>query len=181
MRGWLDTWHPGLSGLGFAYPALLLGAPHLALEVVFVAAALGAQLRAARLRSPAWGLGAGLATLLLAWIRPYTVPVVLLAAAVTLGPAVLARGPGASRRGRAVALLTLALATAPVLPHLRHLYRVLNWNTVFRGLDVVHPSPPVHEQLLYFGLAAAAAPALLLPAVRRRRRAAGLALSLIHI
>jgi len=167
LRTWLEAYHPGLSGLGFAPPALILGAPHLLLELVFMGAALAFALRAVRTGGLWWALPAGLALLGQAWVRPYTVPVSVLGVVLLLGPGLFRSGV----RLRALAGLTLALS--PVVPHLLHLRGVVSGETIFSSLDVSHPAPPSLEQLWFQGPSVLLAALLLLPAVRRRRRALG--------
>ena len=161
----LATWlrdQGGLSGLGFAYPALLLGVPHLALEIAFFAGGLGAALGSRRRDSLPWAAAAGLLLFLLACVRPYTAPAALAGAGLALVW-------GRWRRGLAPATLALV----PTLPLLWHYAWVLRGESVFAALDVVHPAPRAVEQALFCGVPVLLAGAWLLPAVRRRRRALG--------
>ncbi|MEM7306215.1 MAG: hypothetical protein AAF682_06075 [Planctomycetota bacterium] len=164
----LATWlraHGGLSGLGFAMPALLLGVPHLALEVATFAGGLGAALRARRTGRMSWAVAAGALLLALASVRPYTAPAALLGAAVAL---LFGRGRPVRER-----LLPALVAVGPAVPLLAHYAWVLRGDTIFAALDVVHPAPPLIEQALFFGVPLLLAAALLLPAVRARLRANG--------
>ena len=176
FRSWLDNGLPDLSGLGFAYPALLLGTPHLALEVAFMAAAMGGALAAARIMNQGGGNARYFGTILLcsasffflAAIRPYTTPVAAVAIFAAFLPSLL----GAMHRGsptRLRAIFGLVVIALPTLPLLLHYRSLLSGDSVFSGLDVVHYSPPPLEQLLFFG------PAVLLllalaPTVFRARK-----------
>jgi len=164
LRSLLTHWNAevmgGLSGLGFAFPALLAGVPHLMLELVFLCAAFRVAL-AARGPRP-WGaaLLAGFFIAAHCSVRPYTVPVSLAAVG----------GLFLYRRAFVAALL----AGLPVLPLLWHYYGVVRGDSVFSSLDVYHPAPSALEQLVFFGLPVLPALALLLPGVRARLRERGL-------
>ncbi len=158
LRSWLDGGVPNISGLGFSYPALLLGTPHLALEVAFFASAMAGALCATRQLRQAAGnsrffetvLLCSVALFLLASIRPYTIPVAVLAIFAAFLPTLLGWDQGGrdSRFRAVVALVVIALPTLPLLLHYRGL---LHGDSVFSGLDVVHLSPPLLEQVLFFG------------------------------
>ena len=161
----LATWLAdigGLSGLGFAYPAVLVGVPHLALEIAFFAGGLGAAARARRTGGVGWAIVAGVALFFLAAVRPYTAPAALAGSGLMLAWGLPPRG-----------FRLLAMATLPAVPLLVHYALVLRGDSVFAALDVVHPAPPFLEQLLFCG-----APVLLLvlffvPAFSARRVARG--------
>jgi len=153
---WLDS-IGGLSGLGFAYPALLVGVPHLALEVGAFAGALGAAFRARRTGRARWAAVACAALFVLASVRPYTAPAAMLGSAVALCW-------GRPRRGA----LEAAFACLPAAVMLAHVALAVRAGSVFGALDVEHPSPPLVEQLLFVGVPVLVAAAWLAPGVRRR-------------
>jgi hypothetical protein len=181
LRTWIDTGAPDLSGLGFAYPALLLGTPHLALEIAFFAGAMGATLTCSRLlQGPHSRARLALAVVcgstclfFLAAVRPYTAPVAVLAICAALGPLIFtgAKTKEAQEQlptSRLRAFLALALIGLPTLPLLLHLRSLIAGDSVFSGLDVVHLSPPLVEQLLFYGPAILVLLALLPSLVSKR-------------
>lgn len=162
LRTWLDAYLPSVSGLGFSTPSYLLGVPHLAMELACVAAgvagilAVGRQLRNAGTRAalPAALLG-GFAIFGLAAIRPYSTPVLFGLAALHLGGwAWGGRGLAAAKERAArvrSALAPVGCLLLPALPMLAFDARALRGDSVFAALDVVHPSPPLLEQVLFLG------------------------------
>ena len=167
LRTWLDTHMPGVSGLGFSYPAYLLGVPHLTMELACLAAglagilAVGRRLRAGTPALPAALLG-GPALFGLAAIRPYSAPILFVLAAGNLGAWVLA-----DRRRLRRALEFGGCLLLPAVGMLAFDARALAEDSVFHALDVVHPSPPLLEQVLFLGAPALGA-LLLLPLAWRR-------------
>lgn len=158
-RAWLDTHMPHLSGLGFSYPAYLLGVPHIAAEVGLAACAMAGILglgRAVERAAPLWrpALLGGAGMLGVAMVRPYTAPVLWLVSVVAWYAARPAAG------GRRAWLLAGLLLLAPAPPMLLAIRASLRPDSIFGALDVVHPSPPLIEQLLFFGVPAFAALAL---------------------
>jgi len=104
VRTWMDGGHSEVSGLGFGYASVLLGVPHLVLELAFLCGVLAAALAVLRLdddetrsrgrelglagslpnfggRRVAVALVGGLCFLGLASARPYTAPVAAFAVA----------------------------------------------------------------------------------------------------
>lgn len=168
-RVWLDTNMPHLSGLGFSYPAYLLGVPHLAAEVGFAAFAMagivGLVASARRgIETPGLmrlALMGGLGMLGVAVVRPYTAPVLWLVGLVAwYGMRAVQTEWDAGRRMRWLALGACLLIPAP--PMLLAIRASLAEDSAFAALNVVHPSPPLLEQLLFFGFPALGALGLFL-------------------
>jgi hypothetical protein len=160
-RVWLDTNMPHLSGLGFSYPAYLLGVPHLAAEVgcaAFAMAGILGLVASARrgLESRAalgFALLGGLAILGVASVRPYTAPVLWIVGLIAwYGVRAMQTEWSAARRMRWLALGAGLLLPAP--PMLLAIRASLGEGSAFAALNVVHPSPPMVEQLLFFGFPA---------------------------
>lgn len=169
LRQWLDEFLPNMSGLGFSYPAYLLGVPHLAMEIGCFAigtAGILAVLRAPGTRRALFaGLVGGLGIFGLAAIRPYTTPVLFVVAALGLARWMMeGRRENQRRLGRALTLCLCLLGAAT--PMLLFDALALRESSIFAALDVVHVSPPLAEQLLFLGAPCALA-LLLLPFIWR--------------
>ncbi|MDF1799470.1 MAG: hypothetical protein P1V81_09865 [Planctomycetota bacterium] len=118
LRTWMDGGHSEVSGLGFGYASVLLGVPHLVLELAFLCGVLAAALAVLRLDEqeartgerdlglagslPNFGgrrvgvaLVGGLCFLGLASARPYTAPVAAFAVAGLMALRVVRLGFGA--------------------------------------------------------------------------------------